>query len=466
MATMEDVIRELDRNKPTLLLVTESPKVHSGLANSTREIFTRVHAANKYNIIQLGWSDTTPTEQVPWRVVKTHLVRAPDGRIGLKPDDIWGEKSLPELLKYPVNPDICFSMGDPWMLKAASFGEHRKHYKLVSYITVDGEPAHTRFADVFHAADCVVSPTHYGKDVLNSAGLPCHEVIPYGVDVNVFKAYNYDRRMAIKKKLFDLTPNDILISSVGRNQPRKHHPETIKAIYYIYTGNYVVCSYCKRITLAPFDYVKNLPGEIPKSCKWCTASSVVRGKPKPNVYLYLHCAVNEVEATGWNLKEIAERYFKEEDSRHVFFNERLTPLTGVSKQELCDLYNAMDIFALPTRGEGFGIPILEAMACGTPVVTTNAPAHTEFCAPASKLVECHRMCEHRSNLERYHVVIEDYVRQLLSLCGPNEPRINLGSVGRVEAMKYDWDRITARWIKLFDEMLKNKIKPWQILEMF
>ena len=38
---------------------------------------------------------------------------------------------------------------------------------------------------------------------------------------------------------------------------------------------------------------------------------------------------------------------------------------------MANLYNCMDVFVLPTAGEGFGIPTVEAMACGVPICVTN-----------------------------------------------------------------------------------------------
>lgn len=58
----------------------------------------------------------------------------------------------------------------------------------------------------------------------------------------------------------------------------------------------------------------------------------------------------------------------------------------VTHQELAWWYNAADLFVYPSRFEGFGLPVLEAMACGTPVVTSNVAALPEVAGDAALLV--------------------------------------------------------------------------------
>lgn len=58
----------------------------------------------------------------------------------------------------------------------------------------------------------------------------------------------------------------------------------------------------------------------------------------------------------------------------------------VNKKELIDLYNLADVFAFPSLYEGFGIPPLEAMACGTPVVAANNSSIPEVVGDAALLV--------------------------------------------------------------------------------
>ncbi|KKL28126.1 hypothetical protein LCGC14_2378290, partial [marine sediment metagenome] len=52
---------------------------------------------------------------------------------------------------------------------------------------------------------------------------------------------------------------------------------------------------------------------------------------------------------------------------------------------LRDLYNAADIFLSPSRGEGFGIPVVEAQMCGCPVIVTDFTAQSELCFGGYKI---------------------------------------------------------------------------------
>ena len=78
---------------------------------------------------------------------------------------------------------------------------------------------------------------------------------------------------------------------------------------------------------------------------------------------------------------------------HIFAEVERLGLTGdvifpgyVIPQELPWWYNAADLFVYPSRFEGFGLPVLEAMACGTPVVTTNVASLPEVAGDAALLV--------------------------------------------------------------------------------
>jgi glycosyltransferase involved in cell wall biosynthesis len=69
--------------------------------------------------------------------------------------------------------------------------------------------------------------------------------------------------------------------------------------------------------------------------------------------------------------------------------KRVRFLGRVSDLELITLYSMAEVFAFPSFFEGFGIPPLEAMACGTPVITSNTSSLPEVVGDAALQVDPH-----------------------------------------------------------------------------
>ncbi|HHX66269.1 MAG TPA: glycosyltransferase family 4 protein [Chloroflexi bacterium] len=88
-----------------------------------------------------------------------------------------------------------------------------------------------------------------------------------------------------------------------------------------------------------------------------------------------------VGGKGWLYEEI------EHTIAELGLQEDRVLLAGfVRDEDLPALYRAADVFAYPSLYEGFGIPLLESMACGTPVVTTNVSSMPEVAGEAALLV--------------------------------------------------------------------------------
>ena len=84
---------------------------------------------------------------------------------------------------------------------------------------------------------------------------------------------------------------------------------------------------------------------------------------------------------GWKYKEIFEIARKLDLDKDIVF-------TGyVPDKDLAILYNAAEMLVYPCLYEGFGIPVLEAMACGCPVITSNVSSMPEVAGDAALLVD-------------------------------------------------------------------------------
>ena len=117
---------------------------------------------------------------------------------------------------------------------------------------------------------------------------------------------------------------------------------------------------------------------------------------------------------------------------------RVKFLGHVSDDLLPSLYAAADVFVFPSLFEGFGMPVVESMACGTPVVTSTAPSLREVSGGAALLVEPTEYAALAQALER---VLDD-----------NALRDRMIRDGLASARRYDWRRSAEVLRKAFGEL--------------
>ena len=98
----------------------------------------------------------------------------------------------------------------------------------------------------------------------------------------------------------------------------------------------------------------------------------------PDLLWYCHTSTGEHgEYEGFNLRAEAERHGVQ---GAITFANQYQMLIGYPDEYLRAVYSAADLFYLPSGGEGFGIPLWESLACGTPVLTTDVTAQTDITA--------------------------------------------------------------------------------------
>jgi len=111
----------------------------------------------------------------------------------------------------------------------------------------------------------------------------------------------------------------------------------------------------------------------------------------------------------------------------------------VTSDELVDLYNAADVFAYPSLYEGFGLPVLEAMACGTPVVASNTSSIPEVAGDAALLVDPYN---------------EDEIAQsLLAVLDDPALAARLSAAGLRRAGTFSWQQTAAQTAAIYQHVL-------------
>ncbi len=103
-----------------------------------------------------------------------------------------------------------------------------------------------------------------------------------------------------------------------------------------------------------------------------------------NAYLYLHTVLSPDYASGEDLPALLDSLEIPEDVVR-FPNQYSMVFSPLNSGQMASIYSAMDVLLNPSLGEGFGIPILEAQACGVPVIVTEFTAMTEVCGAGWKV---------------------------------------------------------------------------------
>lgn len=106
--------------------------------------------------------------------------------------------------------------------------------------------------------------------------------------------------------------------------------------------------------------------------------------------------------------------------------ERIVMLSNVSDEELAQLYSGAKFLLMATLGEGFGLPVVEAMACGCPVVTSSTTALPEVALDAALFVDPN--------------VTEQITNAILALTNSDTLQAKLGAVAKRNAARFGWNR--------------------------
>jgi glycosyltransferase involved in cell wall biosynthesis len=277
--------------------------------------------------------------------------------------DLFGVTRLPRLV-HRLKPDLVILLNDPWNVKP--YQESIKQYvaalrqavgvdkdkaqeqadalastPVLAWLAVDGRNQH---GSDLNSLSRVAVWTQFGKDELSAGGYrgPC-DIIPLGVDSDLFHPVSYEDHLKSRITLTNkpIPETAFLVGVVGRNQPRK------------------------RLDLAMAYFAE-----------W------VHNHDVPDAYLYLHTA--PTGERGCDIRSLGKHHKLE--GRLIL--AEMQPGYGLPDEQLVRVYQALDVYLSTTQGEGWGLPALEAMACGVPCVLPDWSAFGDWTRGTAVLVPC------------------------------------------------------------------------------
>ena len=181
-----------------------------------------------------------------------------------------------------------------------------------------------------------IAMSRFGEGLLREAGFsPLY--VPHGIDTTVFRPGDKAAARAACHLPEDVFVVAMVANNIGRDGNRKAFAEQIRAFGRLHARH-------------------------------------------PDTMLLLHTDVDQ--PAGTRLRNLLERHLP---LGSYTYTDIYTYRSGMSPAAVADIYRAADVLSNCSYGEGFGIPIMEAQACGTPVVVTDATAMPELCGSGWKV---------------------------------------------------------------------------------
>lgn len=348
--------------KKRILFCSEATFLNTGYATYTREILKYLHGTGKYDIAEMasyGLRNDERAKDIPWRFY------------GVMPPEDAPEEEKKAYSAYPSNqfgewifehvcldfmPDIVCDIRDFWMLDFAERSPFRNYFDWVVMPTVDARPQARQWMSTYDGADAVLTYSDWAGKVLLDQGISA-EKYHGSAPPSAHPAYAPVADKRAHKQQWGLDPDCRIIGTVMRNQRRKLFPDLFEAFrlfldkqtddekYYLYChtsypdlgwdipelllqndlGSHVLFTYICSETKKPFPSLfKGAVAQSPYTGKW--------------------------GATLSNVKN------------------------GASYEDLSSIINLFDLYTQYANCEGFGLPYVEAAACGVPVCGTDYSA--------------------------------------------------------------------------------------------
>ena len=284
--------------------------------------------------------------------------------------------------------------------------------------------------DLLHTSDWLEPPIRSAKKVTTIHDLTVY-LFPNSISPRIVS--NQKRKLDLVKKETDLI---ITVSQATKDDLIKflQIPESkIKIIYSAASGEF-----------KPQDEDKVNAVLAKHKIKKPYILSVATQEPRKNIQKLVdaHQRMKE-KRDGINLVLVGKYGWGPANSANL--DEDIISTGFVSQDDLLALYSGCRVFAYPSLYEGFGLPILEAMACGAPVVTSNNSSMAEIAKDAAILIDPRNENQLVKALEMViDLKLEDYQKMVNA------------SLNR--ARKYTWVKTARETLQIYKELLPKADK--------
>jgi glycosyltransferase involved in cell wall biosynthesis len=142
--------------------------------------------------------------------------------------------------------------------------------------------------------------------------------------------------------------------------------------------------------------------------------------------------VGEKFKYGSMLQKVADSELKDQQ-------DRLRHLGFVARQELLALYKNADAFIIPSLYEGFGIPVLEAMQSGCPVISSRLSSLPEVGGNAAEYFDA--------------LNIENMAQTILYVASDKKYRMKLQERGYVQSNNFSWQKMALETLEVYTKAI-------------
>jgi len=443
----------IELRKPKVLWVGEASWLSSGFSTYSLEVLKRLHARGTLDLVEFacyGEHDDARRHLVPWEVFQNVPNFADPAQAGqyrsckLNEFGMW--KFEEALLKY--RPDAVVAFRDWWMDEFMEHSPFRRFYHWCVMPTVDSMPQADSWVATYMNADAVFAYTDWGLQTLSEqTGGKIKGVVPTppGADLETFRPVE-DKRAV--KEAIGMPSDALVVGTVMRNQIRKLYPDLIKAFgRFMREGPQDIA---KRSYLYLHTSFPDLGWDIPRLV-------LEQGVASRTLFTYLCRACGASYPSFFNDARAFCRSCRQQTSFLPDVGN------GVTRDVLARAYSLMDVYVQLATNEGFGMPMVEAGACGLSVMATDYSAMSDVVRKLGGVpIKCQLYREPGSMAYRAQPNEDDFVAGLTRLLTNEQERLRMGRDARqgVET-HYTYEKTAETWANYLEKVpLHDPKETW------